>query len=77
MAVFLKQDDERTKLQQRLAAELQDKARKNGELNNLPDGVHDSAYLEETKQTTSLAFVWIIIAIVGVAVLVWLVIASS
>jgi hypothetical protein len=77
MAIFVKQDDERTKLQQRLTAELQEKARKNGEFDSSPDGVHDSAYLDGTKPTTSLAFIWIIIAIVGVAVLVWLVVASS
>ncbi|HMH70303.1 MAG TPA: hypothetical protein VK502_02800 [Candidatus Saccharimonadales bacterium] len=66
MALFIRQDDERSELQQRLAAELREKAKKRAENDNdLPDGVEDSNYLKDTKSTTSLAWVWIIIVLVA------------
>lgn len=69
MGLFVQQNSNRTKLQERLAAELTEKAKKKAELEAVerPDGVNDSAYIEGTKQTTSLAWVWILIVIAAVA----------
>ena len=68
MGLFVRQNEERSELQQRLAAELQEKAKKRAENEAVrPDGIDDSSYLENTKTTTSLAGVWI--AIIAVAVL--------
>lgn len=62
MALFVRQDQERSELQQRLAAELREKAKKRAESETQPpDGVEDSNYLEGTKSTTKLAWVWILI----------------
>lgn len=62
MALFIQQNDNRSKLQEKLAAELQEKMKKRAEIDkDLPDGVTDSAYLKDTKKTTSLAWVWILI----------------
>lgn len=74
MALFLKQEDTRTELQKRIAAELAEKAKKKAldTDNNRPDGVDDSAYLENSKQTTSLAWAWLLIALVAVGIVVWL-----
>ncbi|MBI3889500.1 hypothetical protein HY312_02915 [Candidatus Saccharibacteria bacterium] len=68
MGLFVQQNSNRTKLQERLAAELNEKAKKKS-LNETerPDGVDDSAYIENTKRTTSLAWVWILIVIAAVA----------
>lgn len=66
MALFIRQSEDRSKLQERLAAELQEKARAKAE-QKAPDGVTDSNYLKDTKETTSLAWVWVVI-IVFVAV---------
>ena len=79
MALFVRQDSTRTKLQERLAAELNERAKQKSELENRehPDGVNDSQYIQNTKQTTSLAWVWLLIAIATVAIIVWLVIQSS
>lgn len=75
MALFIRQSEDRSKLQERLAAELQEKARARAEKDQtLPDGVNDSDYLKDTKPTTSLAWVWIgifIAAGVAFAVLVF------
>ncbi|HRJ06270.1 MAG TPA: hypothetical protein PK096_03740 [Candidatus Saccharibacteria bacterium] len=79
MALFINQQNERTELQKRIAAELAEKAKKkqlDTDRKN-PDGVTDSAYLEGTKKTTSLAWVWALIAIAALAVVIWLVVISS
>lgn len=78
MALFLQQDGERTELQKRIAQELADKAKKKSLQidSDQPDGVEDSAYLEQTKKTTSLAWVWIVIIIIAVALMIWVVVAT-
>lgn len=71
MALFVRQDQERSELQQRLAAELREKAKKRAEEDNkLPDGVEDSAYLKGTKTTTSLAWVWILVVLLAIVTMV-------
>ncbi len=76
MGLYVKQSDTRSQLQEKLAAELQEKARAKAKEAELPDGVDDSRYIEGTKQTTSLAWAWILIvaAIIGVAL--WLIFVS-
>lgn len=76
MALYVKQDDNRTKLQEKIAADLREKAIRNsldGDGDIPPqenDGVEDSAYLEGTKGTTSLAFVWLLIFVAAVLALI-------
>jgi len=76
MALFIRQNEEKSEFQQRLAAELQEKARKKA-AGDQPDGVTDSAYLKGTKETTSLAWVWIVIAFFAVGVFVFYIVGSS
>jgi hypothetical protein len=78
MALFVRQDQERSELQQRLAAELQERAKKRAENDTppLPD-IEDSSYLEGTKKTTSLAGVWIGIVVVALILAVIFVIWQS
>lgn len=77
MALFMNQQNERTELQKRIAAELAEKAKKKSldTDNDRPDGVSDSAYLEKTKTTTSLAWVWMLILVAAIGVAIWLVVA--
>jgi len=64
MALFIQQNDNRSKLQEKLAEELREKAKQRADFDvKLPDGVEDSNYLKGTKPTTSLAWVWILIVI--------------
>jgi hypothetical protein len=78
MALFVNQNDNRSQLQERLAAELQEKAKKRAEMNkDLPDGITDSAYLKDTKVTTSLAWLWIVIALFAVGALVFFIVLST
>lgn len=69
MALYVKQDDNRTELQEKIAAELREKQIKNslkegGETPNSKGEIvqpEDSAYLEVTKETTGLAFIWLLV----------------
>jgi len=73
MALFVKQDEQRSQLQERVAAELQERAKKRAELADRPDGVSDSQYMKGTKKTTSLAWVWIVLTIAVIVLVVWLI----
>lgn len=64
MALFVRQDENRSELQQRLATELQDRARKKAKEAELPDGVNDSQFIKGTKQSTNDVGVWIIVGII-------------
>lgn len=75
MALFIRQSEDRSKLQERLAAELQAKAKARTETER-PDGVIDSNYLKDTKTTTSLAWVWIAIVLVAVGAFVVIMISK-
>ena len=69
MGLFVNQNDQRSELQERIAAELREKAKASGlqEKASL-DGVEDVRYLENTKQMTTLAPAWIVIAIMAAVV---------
>lgn len=72
----MKQNESRTDLQKRIAAELQDKAKQRALEAERPDGVDDSAYIKGTKQTTSLAWAWVLIMVAIVALVVWAIAAT-
>ena len=74
MALFIRQDEQRSELQNRLAAELQARSKERSKLADRPDGVDDSQYIKGTKTTTSLAWVWAIIVIVAIGIAIWLMI---
>jgi len=73
MALFIRQDDERSELQKRISSELQEKARKSAELAEAPDLVEDSQYIKGMKKTTSLAWVWIIIIFIAIGLALWII----
>ena len=71
MGLFVNQQDQRSELQERIAAELRERAKASSlQEKATMDGVDDIRYLEGTKQTTTLAWVWILIAIMAGAVIV-------
>ena len=76
MSLYLKQNETRSELQDRIAAELQEKAKKKALETERPDGVTDSAYIKDTKQTTSLAWIWVLIMVAIVGIAIWLIIAT-
>ncbi|MCD8561642.1 hypothetical protein LRY29_01045 [Candidatus Saccharibacteria bacterium] len=76
MALYLKQNESRSQLQEKLAKELQDRAKQKSQLQDRPDGVTDVAYMKDTKQTTSLAWVWVLIGLAIIALIIFLIVAS-
>ena len=77
MALFIRQNDNRSQLQERLAAELQERAKQKAQKADLPDGVEDSAYIKDTKSTTSLAWVWILVVLAVIILVTWIIIKTS
>jgi len=76
MALYVKQQEQRSQLQDKLAAELQERAKLKA-AGELPDGVEDSRYIENTRQTSRLAWLWGIVALAAVGAVIWLVIQAS
>lgn len=76
MSLYLKQSDTRSDLQDKLAKELQDRAKKKALETEQPDGVTDSAYLRDTKATTSLAWVWVLIGLAIIGIVIWLIVST-
>ncbi len=72
MGQYLNQRDNRSELQQRLDAELRAKAAAKSKVEaDRPDGVEDSAYIEGTKQTTTLDWVWVLVGFMALGVFIY------
>jgi len=76
MGLYVKQSDTRSQLQEKLAQELQDRAREKAKQADLPDGVDDSAYIENTSLTSKFGWVWIVIIAAVVIAAIWLLVIS-
>lgn len=78
MALFVNQNDKRTELQERIAAELRAKAVQRSKMENKDmDGVSDQRYMEGKKVTTSLAWVWVLILVFIVAAVVYFIVKMN
>lgn len=78
MGRYVQQNESRSELQERIAADIRARAAaKSKQIDSEPedrknvDGVDDSAYIEHTKSTTTLAWAWalIVIMIIGLFIL--------
>lgn len=76
MALFIRQDEDRSELQQKIAADLRERSQKRSIREGKPEDLADSDYLKNTKTTTSLMWLWILIVLVAIGILVWLTISS-
>jgi hypothetical protein len=76
MSLYIKQSDTRSQLQDKISKDLQERAKKKALETERPDGVTDSAYIKNTKETTSLAWVWVLIGIAIVAIAIWLIVST-
>lgn len=79
MGRYIEQNESKSDLQQRIAADLRAKAsatsNQEGEEIHVdaPDGVEDQEYLRGTKQTTGLAAVWFGLFFAGILVFIFFV----
>lgn len=76
MALFVNQNEQRSEFQKKIATELQQKAKVKANTAS-PDGVEDSKYVENTKQTTGLAWIWIVLVVIIIAVVILAIISSA
>lgn len=77
MGLFISQKDQRSELQERIAADLREKAKQSAlQEGDGFDDTRDSAYLEGTKQTTTLAPAWLLILVLA-AIIVGLFLAQG
>ena len=78
MGMYLKQQEGRSELQERIAAELKQKAEQKAKIEDKPhDEIEDSAYVEGYKRTTTLAPVWLLIFFAAVVVFIYFVTQAS
>ncbi|MGO3701945.1 MAG: hypothetical protein ACTJG2_02000 [Candidatus Saccharimonadales bacterium] len=79
MGLYVRKDDQRSKLQERIASEMREKARKAHDMETPPvvDGIDDSGFIEGTKSSSTLLGVWLALLVIGVAVIIWLIVRSS
>jgi type VI protein secretion system component VasF len=69
MGRYIEQTESRSELQQRIAAELRARAEANSKSEQPKrDEIEDSAYMEGTKRTTTLAPVWLLIFFAAIVV---------
>ncbi len=78
MGYVFDQKDIRSELQQKVAAELAEKARKRAEVSDLPDGVDDSAYLKGTKKSSSTLGFWVgLVVVAAIALIIFIIIKTQ
>ena len=68
MGILVNQKDQRTELQEKIAADLRAKIGQTVGAGDERDEIADSKYMEGTKQTTTLAWAWILIAVMAAGV---------
>lgn len=71
MGLYINQQNSRTKLQEKVAAELRAKAAQVQSVEGeMPDGVEDSAYLRGTRQSGSFSRKWFLFILLAVVLVV-------
>lgn len=60
MGLFIRQNDNRSQLQERLAAELREKARVRAAGSDPVDLTENSTYLKNTETTSKRAWIWFV-----------------
>ena len=83
MALYIRKDDQRSKLQDEIAANLKAKAaavEKGDDIDDpkltLEHDAHEN-YLKNSKSSSALLGVWLALGVIGVAVVLYLVVQSS
>ena len=61
MGLFIRQNENRSQLQERLAAELREKARARLDSGDQLDQVENSQYLKNTEATSQRAWIWLLV----------------
>lgn len=79
MGLYVRQDEQRSKLQEKIAADLRAKAAEKSKRDiegPTLDGVDDSGIVEHTHKSSPLLAVWLILAAATVAVVIYFVVRT-
>jgi hypothetical protein len=76
MALFIRQNDERSELQKQIVAELQRKANDKAKIVQRPDGVEDSQYIKGSKMSGRYAWIWVAGIFSVAVIIIWLTVSS-
>lgn len=83
MGLYVRRDEQRTKLQERIAADLRAKAKATGgdgdgvDPEPVTDTVEASQMMDGTKESSGLLGIWLVLGVIGFGVVVWLIIRTS
>lgn len=80
MGLYVRQDEQRTKLQEKIAADLRAKAaeKAKSEIEGPKyDGAEDAGIVQDTHASSPLLGVWLAIGVVTVGVVIYLIVRSS
>ncbi len=80
MGLYVRRDEQRTKLQEKIAADLRSKAAENAKSDiegPKYDGAEDAGIVEDTHTSSPLLGVWLVIGLLVVGVVVYLIVQSS
>lgn len=64
MAIILKQTDTKTKYQEKIANDLKDKLKNKSLELDTSDHITNSSFLENTKQTSFMSKIWLLLVVV-------------
>lgn len=70
MGLFIQQKDNRSQLQERLAAELRERAKMQASGAEPIDQTKNSNYLKDTEVATSRSWLWFVVAVVVIAAII-------
>ena len=78
MGLYVRRDEQRSKLQERIAADLRAKSKQASEdIQATTDLVEDSNYMQDTKTSSGLLGVWLVIGVVAFGLIIALIVRSS
>lgn len=78
MGLYVRRDEQRSKLQERIAADLRAKtATKTGGTEPVTDMMEQSNYMNNTKTSSGLLGVWLVIGVVVIGLVIIMIIQSS
>jgi len=62
MALFIRQNEDRSKLQERLSAELQERANQRAKVEkDTTDKLEDSSFFNDTQSSSKMLWVWLLV----------------
>lgn len=78
MGLYVRRDEQRSKLQERIAADLRAKtAAEAGGTEPVTDMMEQSNYMDNTKASSGLLGVWLVIGVVAIGLVIAMVVQSS